>query len=354
MKHRMPVFDGDGHVLETDAGIEKYFEGDWNGSKRMGGMTIFPSLDGWARSVQMHENDRGRRYWYTNAEVWADMLDRIGLEGSVLYPTIGLAFGLMRDIDFSIAAAAAYNNWIEGEYTAKDGRLYGVGLMQMEQPGAAIAEMRRCRAARTNIVAMLLPSVTAVKKSYGHASYWPIYEEAEKLGMPLAVHGAPSQNLGLDHLDPFVKVHTLAHPLPIFVHLTDMMFSGVFDDFPKLKVAYLETGASWLPFMMDRLDIEWDSIQGAAIRKKVKHKPSYYFTETDNIWVSCEMGERALKYVIDMAGPDRILYASDFPHEPTEEDLTGDVPEFLEREEFDDDVKAKILYRNAKRLYGIA
>jgi predicted TIM-barrel fold metal-dependent hydrolase len=55
-----------------------------------------------------------------------------------------------------------------------------------------------------------------------------------------------------------------------------------------------------------------------------------------------------------MAGPDRILYASDFPHEPTEEDLTGDVPEFLEREEFDDDVKAKILYRNAKRLYGIA
>ena len=66
------------------------------------------------------------------------------------------------------------------------------------------------------------------------------------------------------------------------------------------RSVFLEAGSSWVPFMMDRVGYEYESIQGGEIRKKVKHKPSWYMTETDNFWVSCEMGERALKYTIDM------------------------------------------------------
>ena len=109
-----------------------------------------------------------------------------------------------------------------------------------------------------------------------------------------------------------------------------------------------------MPFMADRLDYEYDAVQGAAIRKRLSHRPSWYMTETDNFWVSCEMGERGLKYTIDMMGPDRIIYASDFPHEPTEEDLMTDVPNFLDDPDYDDEVKAKILYHNSRALYGIA
>ncbi len=354
MKHRMPIFDGDGHVLDNDAELDRYFEGPWRNSRRLAGMTIFPSLDGWSRSVQLSELDRRNRAWHTDSEVWADILDRMGLEGSVLYPTIGLAYGLMREVAFATATATAYNNWLEGEYTKKDGRLYGVGLMPLENPEGAIKEMRRCKTERTNFVAMLLPSVTASGMTYGHSSFWPIYQEAERLGMPLALHGGPSTGFGFDHFRPFIKVHTLEHPVPLMIQLTDMMFSGVFDDFPKLKVAFLEGGASWVPFMMDRLDYEYDTVQGIDIRKKVRHRPSWYMTETDSFWVSCEMGERALKYTIDMMGSDRVIYASDFPHEPTEDDLMGDIPEFLANTDFDDTVKAKLMYHNARRLYGVA
>ena len=119
MQHRMPVFDGDGHVLETDAELDRYYEGNWANSKRLAGLTIFPSLDGWSRSVQIGEEDTNRRYWHTDAKVWGDILDRMGLEGSVRYPTIGLAHGLMREIDFATAPAIAYNNWLEAEYTQK-------------------------------------------------------------------------------------------------------------------------------------------------------------------------------------------------------------------------------------------
>ncbi len=353
MEHRMPVFDGDGHVLETDDQLDAYYEGSWQNPKRLAGMTIFPSLDGWSRSVQISEQDANRRYWITNAEIWQDILERMGLEGSVLYPTIALAFGLMREVGFATATAIAYNNWLEAEYTRKDDRLFGVGLMPIENPEGAIAEMRRCKSERRNFVAMLLPSVTASGMTYGHPSFWPIFEEAERLNMPLALHGAPSVGFGFDHFRPFVKVHTLEHPFPLMIQLTDMMFSGMFDDFPKLKVVFLEGGSSWVPFMMDRLDYEYDAVQGAEIRKKVKHKPSWYLSETDSFWVSCEMGERAMKYVIDMMGSERIIYASDFPHEPTEEDLMTDVPNFLDNPDFDDTVKANVLYHNAKRLYDI-
>ena len=353
MQHRMPVFDGDGHVLDNDAELDGYFEDGWKNSKRLTGMTIFPSLDGWSRSVQISEQDASRRYWHTDANVWGDILDRMGLEGSVLYPTIALAYGLMREISFATATATAYNNWLEGEYTKKDDRLFGVGLMPIENPEGAIKELRRCKTERKNFVAMLLPSVTASGMTYGHPSFWPVYEEAERQNMPLVLHGAPSQGFGFDHFRPFVKVHTLEHPVPLMVQLTDMMFSGIFEDFPNLRVAYLEGGASWVPFMMDRLDYEYDSVQGAEIRKKLKHRPSWYMSETDNFWVSCEMGERALKYTIDMMGADRIIYASDFPHEPTEEDLMTDVPNFLADPDYNDEVKAKILYHNSKRLYHI-
>jgi hypothetical protein len=271
----------------------------------------------------------------------------------VLYPTIALAYGLMREVGFATATATAYNNWLEAEYTKKDNRLYGVGLMPVENPEGAIKEMRRCKRERKNFVAMLWPSVTASGKTYGDPSFWPVYEEAEKLDMPIALHGAPSLGFGFDLFRPFVKVHTLEHPVPLFVQLTDIIFSGVFDDFPKLRIAFLEGGSSWVPFMIDRLDYEYETVQGMEVRKKVRHTPSYYLTETENFWVSCEMGERAMKHTVAMMGPDRIFYASDFPHEPTEQALLEDIPDFLARTDLDDAVKAKVLYHNAKKFYRL-
>ena len=92
---------------------------------------------------------------------------------------------------------------------------------------------------------------------------------------------------------------------------------------------------------------------GAASRQKLKKKPSDYLREGDNFWVAMELGERNLKYTIDAIGPDRILYASDYPHEPTEEDLTTELPEFLESNEFSDEVKRKLVHDNMMSFYNL-
>ncbi|MBM3486673.1 MAG: amidohydrolase [Alphaproteobacteria bacterium] len=353
MKHGMRVFDGDGHVLEDDQELARYYEGSHKGLRMFKPWSIFPSLDGWARGFAIGNEDKGRKYTYTDAKIWGEVLDQMGLEGSVLYPTAGLAFGLITDTEWANATAVAYNNWLEDVYTAKDKRLFGAGLVPVHDPEFARKEIRRCAKERVRFPTMLMPSVTNIGKTFGDKFFWPIYEECEKQNIPIALHGAPSRGFGFDHFREFARVHALEHPIPLMIQLTDMIFGGVFDDFPKLRVAYLEGGCAWVPFMMDRLDYEYESIFGTKARRRMKKKPSDYMREGDNFWVAMELGERSIKYTIDAMGSDRILYASDYPHEPTEEDLTAELPEFIESKDYSQAIKDNLLYKNQKRFYGL-
>src|SRR5437764_1180086 len=79
----------------------------------------------------------------------------------------------------------------------------------------------------------------------------------ERPNAMLAVDVAPNHNLGLDRLQRLIEVRTLTHPFSQMIQLTSMMFSGVFDAFPGLRVAYCEAGSGWVPFMADRLDMEF-------------------------------------------------------------------------------------------------
>ena len=347
------VFDGDGHVLENDKELIEHYEGKYKGIRMFDVFGIWPSLDGWARGFIMASEDEGRKYTHTDAEVWSEMLDLIGAEGTVLYPTAGLACGLISDVNWAVASAAAYNNWLEERYTKKDERLHGVGMLAVQDPEAAAAEVARCAERRVRFPAVLMPTQTHTGKTFGDEFFWPIYEAAEKHNMPIALHGAPSRGLGFDHFTEFAKVHALEHPFPLMIQLTDIIFSGVFDRFPRLRIAFLEGGCGWVPFMMDRLDYEYDSIFGAPVRARLKKRPSDYMREGDNFWVAMELGETALKYAIDAMGPDRILYASDYPHEPTEEDLTTELPEFLESNEYSNEVKQKLVHDNMISFYNL-
>ena len=218
MEH-FKAFDADGHVLEKEAALEQHYEGSWSNSKRYDGLGIFPSLDGWPRTVAVKQGDPGPRYLETDGPIWSKILDDMHLEGSVLYPSSGLGIGLIKNAEFASATATAYNNWLEATYIDHDNRLFGTGLMGLNDINQAIIELERCSKSRTRFVSMLLPTVTCFGKSYGHKDFWPLYEKAEKLGMVLALHGAPSEGFGLDHLDEFQKVHTLSHPIPIFMEV---------------------------------------------------------------------------------------------------------------------------------------
>src|SRR6201982_2931560 len=119
------VIDADGHVLENDNEIELYFEGAYEGVKRSGVFSIFPSLDGWPRGFV-----RGlAKISTTPVEVWSDFGDKTTLDAAVLYPTSGLSFGLIQDSDWACVVARAYNNWLYDRFCKVDPRLKGVAIL---------------------------------------------------------------------------------------------------------------------------------------------------------------------------------------------------------------------------------
>jgi len=338
-----PIIDADGHVLEKDAELADFLEGRYREMRRNDTYSFFPSLDGWHRGYSAPGKETE-----VPASRWLEFLDELGVQLSVLYPTAGLSHGLIQDFDWACAVARAYNSWVAESYSRQSPRLKAVALLPVQVPEEAARELRRAK--ELGLVAGLLPAATILHKGYGHRDFDPIYREAERLDMPLAVHGAPSRNMGFDFFDKFVQVHTLEHPFAILIQFTHMIYEGVFERFPKLRVAFLEAGSGWLPYMMDRMDEEFEKPFGK--QATLKKKPSDTI-RSGQVWATCEVEERALIQVLRQFNPRCVMWPSDYPHERTPNMFKHDIPEFLAREDLSDDEKRMILYENPKRFYGL-
>jgi predicted TIM-barrel fold metal-dependent hydrolase len=254
--HRLPVVDADGHVYETDRELSEHFEGRYRELRRLGTFPLFPTLDGWPRALSAPDSSPG-----VTPEVWRSFLDEAGIGQAVLYPTAGLALGLIQKTEWAIALARAYNNWLTERYLRADPAFRGVALLPVHDVPAAVAELEHAVTSQ-GMVAGLLPANNVLHKSYGHPDFHPLYAAAERLDVPLVIHGAPSQGLGFDHFDNFIKVHTLEHPVAIMIQCTSIILDGVLELFPRLRLGFLEAGCGWVPYMLDRLDYEFEAAWG--------------------------------------------------------------------------------------------
>ena len=338
------VMDVDGHCVEPDSQILDYAE--YRGKSLKGidsPLSIWPSLDGWFRIA-------ADAFSAGDPEAWLSFLEDTGIEMTFLYPTNGLAFGLIQDRYWAVSVAKAYNDWLYNTYTKRDSRLQGVALLPVQDVPAAVTELRRA-VTELGMRGAVLAGSTVLGKAYGHADFDPLWAEAERLDVALGVHGAPSKGYGFDFFDTFIKTHTLEHPFAILIQLTSMIFDGVFERFPRLRVAFLEAGCGWVPYMMDRMDEEFER-RGARWAPSLKRKPSEVI-KGGNIFVSCEVEERMLPHVIEFMGEDNLFFASDYPHERRRAEFLKDLPEFVERTDLSDKVKEKILFHNTRRFYRL-
>ncbi|MFQ5683236.1 MAG: amidohydrolase family protein [Candidatus Binatia bacterium] len=339
-----PIIDADGHVLERDAQLHEFLEGRFRKVPRFETYSFFPSLDGWNRGFGVPGKDSD-----VPAPRWIQFLDELGVQLTVLYPTGGLALGLIQNPEWACVISRAYNCWVAEHYTKQNPRLKAVGLLPVHEPSEAARELRHIK--ELGLVAGLLPAVTVLNKGYGHVDFDPIYQEAEMLDMPLAVHGAPSRNMGFDFFNKFLHVHTLEHPFAILIQFTHMVFEGVFERFPRLKVAFLEAGAGWIPYMMDRMNEEFEKpyrFQAPLLKKK----PSDYI-RSGQIWSTCEVQEKTLPHVIRQFNPRCLMWPSDYPHERLPDTFKRDIPEFLDREDLSGEEKRLVLYENPKHFYKL-
>jgi uncharacterized protein len=152
-------------------------------------------------------------------------------------------------------------------------------------------------------------------------------------------------------MQSFAGVYPLSHPFAQMQQLTSMMIHGVFERFPALRVAYLESGCGWVPYLADRLDESWEH-RRSRWPHATKRAPSEIM-RGGNLFYACEREERTLPIVSELIGPDQLLWASDFPHERPWDEFAGDIDTLLNREDLPADLPRKILFDNPRRFYKL-
>jgi predicted TIM-barrel fold metal-dependent hydrolase len=112
--------------------------------------------------------------------------------------------------DWAVIACRAYNTWLHEKFLNKNSRLKGVALMPFQDVDKAIIELRRAVKELGMLGGMLPSNGEAIQGHLGNKIYWPLYEEAEKLGCALAVHVGCLHNMGLDAFSTYYPAHALA------------------------------------------------------------------------------------------------------------------------------------------------
>jgi hypothetical protein len=337
----LQVLDADGHVTETAEQVARYLDEPLR--RRPLALPIYPA-DGWDRRLLGSLGD-----WAGTAEAWLRALDKGGVETTVLYPTLGLFTSFLKDRDWAVALCRAYNSFLHEEFVRASPRLKAVALLPVQDPEAAALELRRGARELGLVGGMLAADGDHL---LGEARFGPIYEEAQRLDVMLGVHASGSHlgGAGVDLFPRFIQAHTVSHPFGQMRQLTSLVFEGVPQRFPRLRLAFLEAGCGWAPYWMERMDDE-HARRGAVEAPALERKPSDY-VRGGNIYFSCEADEWLLPQALRLVGEGQIVYASDFPH--WDHGYPASIEELRSRGDIGEAQKRKILADNCRRLYGLA
>jgi predicted TIM-barrel fold metal-dependent hydrolase len=275
-------------------------------------------------------------------------LDDNGIERAFLYPTALGNVSRVREPAYAVALCEAYNDYVYDHYTNVSPRLSPIALLPPQDPERAAIELRR--AVRNLGCRGTVVRTTGLRLPLGHRFYDPIYREAESLGCALAVHGTNgAEELASGAFETFTEVHIVSFPVGIFVQFTSMIFQGVPMRFPRLRLAFLEIGCTWLPYWLDRMDEHWEK-RGKIETPSLIRLPSQCVREQP-IYFSCEPEEKLLPETLRYVGESHFVYASDIPHWDAE--FPQNLHLIQDRKDLSDEAKRKLLYENAKILYDV-
>jgi predicted TIM-barrel fold metal-dependent hydrolase len=282
-----------------------------------------------------------------NPEDLVDMFARrmhdIGIKKSVVLPTSMLSLGFDPRLDFEVAIANAYVDYMKDNFLGKYPEILTMIYGPCNSPKETSDLIDRAGSVK-GIVGIM---VTAGRHSLGGDNSWdPIFEAAERKNLPICFHGVPYLGGTFAGFDKFISIHALSFPFFLMVQLTSVVMAGIPERFPKLKFAFMEGGVSWVPWIMHRLDSEY--IMRRYEAPVLKDLPSeyikkFYFTSQPLERPSNIDEQEKIFEMFD--AENHLMYASDYPHWDFDApSVIYDLP-FLTKP-----AKKKILGENAARF----
>ena len=276
-------------------------------------------------------------------------MDQLGTEVQVIYPTLFLvAVSNKPEIDYALKRT--YNRWLADRCQNTGGRLRWVCLPPLDDMDKAIEEVRFAKA--NGACAVMKKGDREAGHWVNEEYYFPFYEECQRLNMPIVFH------IGAGELDttparefPWGRFSKLGTP-PLHGFYNIAMF-GTAARFPAIRWGFIETGASWVPFLcydiMRRLSRQRDGGSGGYVYEK----PSDIVTK-NKFWITCQVDED-LSYILKYTTDDHLIVGSDYTHADSSAEMNFPV-KLQERADKGDISQAavqKIAYDNGKTFYGL-
>jgi predicted TIM-barrel fold metal-dependent hydrolase len=290
---------------------------------------------------------------YDGAAHLKDM-DLDGVDAVVLYPGLGASSFTLPDRDFAHAIMQTYNDWLLDDFCAADRRrMIGLAVLPVDDGmDATLAEFERLIGKGAK--GLYLPG--SPERPYFDTYYDPLWKAATDAGIALSFHrnhgGKPKGDLSGFRMDiPGINVGGIVVRFFSAIEpLTYMIFTGVFERHPDLKIVAAEVNCGWLPFWRENMDQNFEQQRHWA-NLPIERRPSEYVGR--NVFVTTlddQYGFNAIRQDPSLA--DAVMFSIDYPHSVT---LWPNSAQHIEKltDGFDEVSKHKVLAGNAAAVYGL-
>lgn len=273
-----------------------------------------------------------------------------GVWGEVLYPSQGLFYFSIVDSELTSAVFRVYNDWIAEFCNHESAKLKGIGMINLDNIGDGITELHRC--AKLGLSGAMISEFPGNRRRYDRSEYNPFWAEAEALHMPLSLHTATARH-GESRTPSKLGIRQATARATktywVTTSLCDIIFSGVFDRYPTLRLVVAEFELAWIPYFLRTLDYGYIERQfEATYRFKEKVLPSDFFRE--NISLSFQEDDLGIR-MRDVIGVNTLMWGSDYPHAESTFPYSKEIINRILADVTDEERQA-IVGGNASQLYG--
>ena len=347
------VFDSDNHMYETEDAFTRHLPAEYRGAIRyvqVNGRTKIaikgqiseyipnPTFEvvappGAQEDYYRHGNPDGKTLreifgkpircpeWTRNARARLPHLDELGIQGSLMFPTLAslLEERMRDDPDLTHVVVHSLNQWIHDEWTFNyHDRIFATPIVTLPIVEKAIEELEWCleHGARCILIRPAPAWGLRGPRSPGLPEFDPFWARVQEAGVLVGMHSSDSGYADLASIwegkTEFLPFKP--NPLRLLVMqnraisdmMTAMVCHGAFTRFPDLRIATIENGGTWVRPLVEKFE---------EIYKKMPQEFAEHPVEAfrRNVYVN-PFWEDALEGLIDIMSPDRLLFGSDYPH----------------------------------------
>ncbi len=249
--------------------------------------------------------------------------------------TIPVLFNYWAHAKDGLETSRFLNEHIAEEVDKAPDRFIGLGTVPLQNIDLSVREMERC------MLELKMPGLEIGSningKNISDPYFFPFYEAAEKLGCSLFIH--PWEMMGEQQMQEYWLPWLVGMPAETTRAICSMIFGGVFEKFPKLKVAFAHGGGSF-PYTLGRIKHGFD-VRPDLVAKDNPISPDQYIGK---FWVDSLVHDpKAFSFLLDTMGQDKVCLGSDYPF-PLGEHHPG---KLIAQMNFSNELTAKLLSQNA-------